>query len=59
MEAVQSFKGDMVARAKFYGSEERYDLHKFEPCVPSSGAEGTIAALPRFAGEGVSRLHKS
>jgi nitronate monooxygenase len=58
IEAAQSFKGDIVARVKSYGSVEWYELHKFEPCVPSRDIEGTISAIPHWAGEGVSHVRK-
>jgi nitronate monooxygenase len=52
IEAARSFKGDIVARLKPYGLDEWYEIHKFEPVDPTNNVEGTIAAIPHFAGEG-------
>jgi nitronate monooxygenase len=58
IEAVQLFKGDIVSRAKFYGLDGWYNLHKFEPAVLTRDFEGTLDAIPHFAGEGVADIHR-
>jgi NAD(P)H-dependent flavin oxidoreductase YrpB (nitropropane dioxygenase family) len=58
IEAAQSFKGDVVARKKPYGIGEWFDIHKFECDTITRDTEGTISAMPHWAGEGVNQIHR-
>jgi nitronate monooxygenase len=58
LEAAQSFKGDVVAGKKDYGTEEWYEIHKLEPNTLTTNTEGALAAMPHWAGEGVSGVHR-
>ena len=47
-----------MARKKPYGIGEWFDIHKFECDTITRDTEGTISAMPHWAGEGVHRIHR-